>query len=73
MGIRRTLQRLVRGLTASEALELVAVFFPVSWFFKIMADIRKVLFLFKGLHLLEMKVKDFSDLLVESSRVRVNC
>lgn len=64
---------MVRGLTASGALEFVAAFFPVSWFFKIMAGIRRVLVLFRGLHLLEMKIKDFSGLLVESSRMRVNC
>lgn len=59
-GIRRTLERVVRGLKAPGTFKFLAVFSVVSWLFAIMVEIRKLLVLFRGLHLLGLKSEDFS-------------
>lgn len=61
-GIRRTLVRMVGRLRAPGTFKFVAVFLPVSWRFAIMVEIRKLLVLFRGLHLLGLKIKDFHGL-----------
>lgn len=62
---------MVRGLKVPGALKLVTVFLTVSWLFAVMAKAWKVLVLFGGLHLVELKIEDFSGLplKVESSMV----
>lgn len=64
LGIDRALTRLVRGLQVPGARKLATVSSCLP--FTVMAETRKVVFFFffflRGLHLLEMKVKDFSGL-----------
>lgn len=62
LGIWRTLERLVRGLKVPEALKYVTVSFPMSWLFAVITETRRILVLFRGLHLLELKIKNFSGL-----------
>lgn len=57
-GVRRTL----KSLKAPGALKLVTVFPPMPWIFAIMAETKRVLVWFRGLHFLQLKIKDFSDL-----------
>lgn len=71
MGIRRTLERLARGLKMSEVLKRVTVVFPMSWLFAII-EIRRFLVLLRGFHLLELKIKNFSGLSGNSSRVQAS-
>ena len=51
----------LRGLKTPEMLEFVTVFFLMLWLFAI-AEIRRFLVLFRDLHLLELKIKNFSGL-----------
>lgn len=59
--IERVLERLVRELKVPDVCEFLAICFPLSWFFTIIAETRRVLVLLRGLHLLELKIKDFCD------------
>ena len=54
------LGKLVRGLKVPGALKLVTVFPSMSWLFAVMAKTRRVCVSFKGLHLVELKIEDFS-------------
>lgn len=64
--IRRTLERLARGLKALGMLTFLTVFFsPMPWFFVILAETKRGLVLFRGLYLLELKVENFSGLSFE--------
>lgn len=62
LGIGRALERMVRELKVPGAHKSATVFLPVSWLFTIMAETRSCGFvcLFRGLHSLELKVRDFS-------------
>lgn len=51
---------MVRGLKAPGTFKFLAVFSVVSRLFAIMVEIRKLLVLFRGLHLLGLKNKSFS-------------
>ena len=48
--MKRTLKKVIRGLKTPEALKLVTIFLPMSWFFAIIADIRRALVLLGNLH-----------------------
>lgn len=62
LGIRRTLERMIRGLKVPGMLKFVTIFFLVPWLSAIIAEIRGILVLFRGLHFLELKTKNFSSL-----------
>ena len=53
---------LVRGLRVPEVLKFVTISFSMSWFSAIIPETRRVLALFRGLQLLELKIKNFGDL-----------
>ena len=53
---------LVRGLKMPKALKFVTVSIPVSWLLAIIVKTRRVLFLFRSLHLLKLKIKNFGGL-----------
>ena len=57
-----TLERLVRELKAPDMLKFVTISFPMSWLFATIAGTRRVWVLFRSLHLLELKVKNFGGL-----------
>ena len=56
------LERLVRGLKAPKEFLFVTISFPMSWLFTITAETRRVLVLFRNLHLRELKIKNFGGL-----------
>ena len=56
------MERHVRRLKAPEALKFVTISFPMSWLFAITAETRRVLVLFRGLRLLQVKIKTFGGL-----------
>ena len=60
--IWRTVERLVRGLKALEALKLVTISFPMPWPLAIIIETRRILDSFRGLYLLESKIKNFDSL-----------
>ena len=60
--IKRTLERLLKGLKASKALKFVTIFFPMSCLFAIIAETRRVWVSFRRFHLLELKIKNFGSL-----------
>lgn len=62
LGVRRALERLVRGLRAPGVLKCVIVFLSTSWIFAIGVETGRGLVLFRGLHLLKLNNKDFSGL-----------
>lgn len=63
------MERLARGLKMSEAVKRVTIFFPMSWLFAVIES-RRFLVLLRGFHLLELKIKNFSGLSGNSSRVQ---
>ena len=46
-----------------EVLESATTSFPVPWLFAMIREIRRVLVLFRGLHLLKLKMKNFGGFL----------
>lgn len=54
--------KLARGLEVPERLTFVTIFFPVSWFLVIIAEIRLPV-LFRGFHVMELNTENFSGLL----------
>ena len=72
MGVKRILERLVRGLKMPEMLKLVTVF-PLSWFFTVIAETRRFGVSLRGLHFRELKIKNLVVFLLgDSSRIRVS-
>ena len=59
MRIGGNLEREAGRLKAPTALKFITISFPISWLFSIIAETRTVLVLFRGLHLLELKIKNF--------------
>ena len=55
------MERLIRALKVPEAFEFLTISFPLSWFFAIIAETRRVLVSFRDLHL-ELKIKNFGNL-----------
>jgi len=45
-----------------EVLNFITIFFPVYWFFLVIAETGRVLVSFRSLYLLELKTKNFGDL-----------
>ena len=62
LGIWRTLERLVRGLKACEVLKFAIICFLMFWGFAIITETKRVLYSFRGLHFLELMIKNFSSL-----------
>lgn len=58
--IGRMLKRLVKRLKVPEALKFVTISFPEPWIFAIISETRRVFVSFLRLHLLQLKIKDFS-------------
>ena len=54
------LERLVRRVKVPKTLKFVTISVPLSWLFAVIAGSRRVSF--RRLHLLELKIKNFSGL-----------
>ena len=53
--IGKVSERLLRELKVPKALKFITIYFPMSWLFAIIAEMRKAL-----VSLLELKIKNFS-------------
>ena len=62
LGIWRTLEKPIRGLKVHEMLKVVTISFPMSWLFAVITETRRFLVSLRGLHLLELKIKNFNSL-----------
>lgn len=57
---RRDTGGLVRGMKMYKECRSVIIFFLMTWLFPIIAETKKVLVLFRSLHLMKLKVKSLA-------------